>query len=272
MTRTMGVMLIVPLLWCVPGCVQRAIQAEASDGAAPEASKEERGWSSRPTCQQQRAAEPVQCDQTCLKQKQCVLTTLPHSGGPQTERCVECLTDTHCRAYPFARGPRCDPVYLVCKCDTAADCGGCFPGGKCMGTGLASMGGAICGCATLGPSKNCPADAVCNGLSCVSPCRPQDCDSDTQCDQRLTSPTYGVCVFCLSDAECLQDAAKPICMALLGRCGCDEDSECTKNPSGAKCHRRCIHHPGIASCKSFCGCKTAADCPVGKTCNKHQCQ
>jgi hypothetical protein len=213
MARWVGAILAALLLAFVWSCGQRAVQPGAPDAAETAAyidDKEDRSWTASQICQLQRATEPEQCDERCLLQQECI----PVQGGEGALTCVECVIDAHCRANPFARSPRCDRVFGLCGCETAEDCGGCHPGGKCMATGMPSP--AICGCDTLGPTRDCPPDTVCNGLSCQLPCRPQDCDSPNLCDQRPQSGTFGVCVRCLTDADCAQHEDKPICVADYG--------------------------------------------------------
>ncbi len=223
-------------------------------------------------CEERRASEPVQCESQCLQQSLCVHAALPvdptRPDGPRRTSCVECLEDAHCRANPFAAGPRCHEDYHVCMCGADADCDQCFPGQECLETG--TLMPPLCGCAELGPSGSCPPGMVCNGVACKRPCQEQDCPG--RCDQRGSSPTFGLCVDCLSDNTCDPASDRPRCVPEVGQCGCNSDEDCAGKPTGARCIDWCIHHPGVGSCDSSCGCEDQADCPAGTECDGIRCK
>ena len=82
-------------------------------------------------------------------------------------------------------------------------------------------------------------------------------------DQGLKCSPTGRCVSCLTDADCPRaNGSNAAC--LNGRCGCNDDSQCTGEQAGTRC----------VQSSQKCGCETDADCSTSgalKCAPNHQC-
>jgi hypothetical protein len=96
--------------------------------------------------------------------------------NPSTGKCVDCLTDNHCKMNPTAIGASCDAGY--CSCTSDAECKGNAFGAKCITFYFE------CGCAS---------DADCAGSifgpTCDTYLESCSCSSDADCKV----PPYTVC-------------------------------------------------------------------------------
>jgi MYXO-CTERM domain-containing protein len=135
------------------------------------------------------------------------------------------------------------------------------------------------------PGRECIAGACCSGGVCDNNCNTSDECSDGPCD---TSVQPGVCVECMSDADCdfgserLCDLGTRICVE------CKRDADCS-NPDafGPLCDTRnnsnsCVECLSDADCpleapsceNSGCNSKSCAsisDCPAGTECTSGTC-
>jgi len=208
------------------------------------------------------------CDPTTGKCVQCFATSDcagAASGAicdTSTNDCVECLTPADC---PYitpgcsndscgfcVQNSDCPPNDVcdggTCYCSGNAGCGGNAP--ACLGV---DAGGGFCGCSA---SSQCSSGDICdtttlvlNGV-CVAPCTS---DAGACAPGSLTpycDASSGLCVPCLTNAQCIAADAGTICLPGVGCASCQTDSDC-KDPATPHCL--------FGSCVQ---CETAADCPA----------
>jgi hypothetical protein len=213
---------------------------------------------------------------------------------PVTLSCVECRQPSDCPA----SAPGCYEGSCG-QCGVAADCPGseacvnqscsCAADSACPASTpvcIVDAGGPpMCGCAG---NSSCPGkDQVCDpsrgpGGACVISCAEDAgvCLADTGTGQSFCDTQSGLCVECLTAAQCTQSDA-PIC--LQGQCAeCATDQDCAPDAGTPYClvsqGGLCVQctsaaqcpaaNPGCDSSSWTCGsCTLSSDCPAGETCN-----
>ncbi len=235
---------------------------------------------------------------------------------PESGACVACLTSADCN------GQLCDPVALSCvDCLQPSDCPagspGCYQGvcgqcnvsSDCPGSEVCTNG--LCGCATDqacpaatpncvldgGPGVcGCTANASCTGANevcdssqglagaCVLSCSAPGgvCLANTDTGEGVCDTTSGLCVQCLTNAQCT-DVLSPFCVS--GNCAeCNADADCAALDAGTPyCSQAlgglCVEctapsqcptdNEGCDSSGGNCGsCTLSADCPSPLGCGE----
>lgn len=186
---------------------------------------------------------------------------------PAAENCVDCLEDADC--VTFGRGSYCDKPNRSClQCRTGADCPfsapacsdglcgfctntsdcrsglTCGTDDRCHCTSNASCGGDapvcvpgnLCGCTSdsqCGSGRKCDNYRWSTGR-CVELCTVKPCDPDSGwpiCDADPTSPVYGLCLPCLSAADC-----SPLKFCTPQGCAnCRSNADCAATPATPRC-------------------------------------
>ncbi len=111
-----------------------------------------------------------------------------------------------------------------------------------------------------GPSqKSDPSGLKCNPTTklCVECLTNADC---TSLSAQKCESTQGKCVECLTQSDCVGDSVVSGSKCILEdfRCGCENNSDCTKALGGKICLG--------TDARKMCGCSKPVDCPEGKTC------
>lgn len=194
-------------------------------------------------------------------------------------KCVACVTNAMC----MGAAPVCDAGTKMCRaCMNDTECGGLV----CLATGACAecTAGNTSRCVAPRPfcdvganrCVGCLSNNDCSGPSpfcspATRACSPCDTDGPPSCSDparpacQKSGMLSGACTECSAGNASRCMAAKPICLAQLGLCGCtdtDGDSECGGPMSGVVCNGavgQCI--PG---CVAAIGRNT---CPVGQVCS-----
>jgi hypothetical protein len=112
----------------------------------------------------------------------------------------------------------------LCQCSALSDCGGDAP--ICLATNY-------CGC---GQNSDCSGGLICDNVNyssgaCVANCATSDggCNPDNSnpdCELASDSVYYGLCLACLTDAECQSEGAGKYCV--FSSCvDCRTNADCT---------------------------------------------
>lgn len=141
-------------------------------------------------------------------------------------------------------------------CDATLGCVDCASNADCS-----SPGQPIC---VLGSCEECGAKADCGAAQTCQPTThtcDQACTNNGNCDQgqaNLCDTANGVCVECLTPADC---ANAPLCNTALGICAnCITDGDCgVAAPVCNVPQGQCVQ------------CLVTPDCNAGFTCNGHEC-
>jgi hypothetical protein len=152
-----------------------------------------------------------------------------------------------------------------------ADPGGSDPGGQDPGADPGKDAGKDAGAGECQNSGQCALGNICAGATCVPGCEGErDCPTGLHCDPG--SGAFGACLACLSDDHCAG------LRCILGSClkPCTGDGECAATPATRHCvDGACAACGQDAHCAlgTVCqdracvaGCRSARDCPEGKTC------
>jgi hypothetical protein len=213
-------------------------------------------------------ATPV-CDTSANTCVQCTAATdCPYAlPGCLNSFCGGCAQDSDCPA-----NDTCDQNTGTCQCSGASGCGGNAP--VCLAT-------SVCGCLN---NQQCGAGLLCDTLEFSSGACVANCASDAGacspssaypfCDQTNSSATFGLCLACLNDQQCVASGQGPYCTA-QGCAQCSDNAQCAALDAGTPfCSGICLQcltwsdcpgggkGGGCNSASGQCGsCSQASDCP-----------
>ena len=233
---------------CLPGCGsdrdcpdgQRCLVDEGENGTCAECLADAE-------CDQGLRCVNFICSEACETNADCV-QGLCH---PQARVCVECFEDGHCPAGSYCAETICEE-----GCRTDVDCGagticeqgqcqtGCRQDGQCGPGQICDQGECRPGCRDDADCQNGSCDLVnwqcvgfdCNtkddcqlGQVCIDHVCVPGCEFDRDCPAPLVcSPaagSYGQCVDCNTDADCL-DPDFPTCLSHSCEPECWDDGDC----------------------------------------------
>ena len=152
------------------------------------------------------------------------------------DRCVGCVTDATCSDGQFCNGAeRC--VMNICGTGTPP-CGN-----------TATCIEATDSCASCNDGNACTNDSVSMAGTCINAGRANCCNPLVVCATGMctsrTATVAGICVGCLSDADCANDAR---CNPATNSCEvCDDGNACTTN---GRNNRQCVYTAVAGCCTS----------------------
>jgi lamin tail-like protein len=206
------------------------------------------------------------------------------SGNSGTGACKYCYDG------PGSTDPGCSSGSPLCN--TAGDgglgtCVSCLASADCTTPPNLVCDTSVNRCVVCTLAQGCSLPQVCDPAlnagqgACIGCTGNQDCATDGGSATPLcrTTPPPGVCVECLSNAECT--GTRPACNA-SGICGCASSADCTGAAGTPVCDRPFNNGNGICrfctptegctpdapfcSNNTACICRDNLDCPVGREC------